>query len=87
MRVFTIINIIGAYELFRVLEINETLEKLKIADNQFHSTPDDPSLITRIVDTMKNNKTLGYYDLKFNLLNDIGIHYINSRCLKDNSMH
>jgi hypothetical protein len=62
----------GTYELFRALEINSTLEKIKLADNQFQSNPDDPSLINKIVDTLQNNTTLGYYDLKFNTLNDQG---------------
>lgn len=76
----------GTYELFRALEINTTLERLKLADNQFHSDPLDDNLINKIIDTMKTNKTLGFYDLKFNLLNDEGTTICLSRCLKNNSM-
>ncbi|CAD8102903.1 unnamed protein product [Paramecium primaurelia] len=60
----------GAYELFRALEINNTLERIKLADNQFHSDPSDQTLINKILSTFELNKTLGYYDLKFNLLSD-----------------
>lgn len=62
----------GTYELFRAVENNTTLEKLKVGDNQFNVDPSDPSLIDKIVDSMTHNTTLGYYDLKFNTMSDQG---------------
>jgi hypothetical protein len=64
------LNLLGVYELFRALETNTTLEKLKVSDNQFHLDPSDPILINKIVDTMTHNNTLGYYDMRFNIIND-----------------
>jgi Ran GTPase-activating protein (RanGAP) involved in mRNA processing and transport len=59
------------YELFRALEVNTTLEKVKLSDNQFH-LDSDPTLINKMVDTFTHNTTLGYYDLRFNTMSNSG---------------
>lgn len=64
---------IGMYELFRALEINTTLEKVKLSDNQFKLDSSDHTLIDKMVDTFTHNTTLGYYDLRFNMMEDDGI--------------
>lgn len=81
----------GTYELFRALEISNALEKINLSDNQFHSDPNDPTLINKIIDTLQHNTTIGYYNLEFNNLSDEGTvfdHRIKQyiRCWKSDIM-
>lgn len=55
----------GVFQIFRALEINDTLEKINLADNQFGEGSEIP-VIDKICEVIVNNKSLGSYDLSFN---------------------
>lgn len=62
----------GVFQIFRSLEINDVLEKINLADNQFGETTEIP-LIDKICEVIVNNKSLGSYDLSFNGLFEDGL--------------
>lgn len=55
----------GVFQIFRALEINDMLEKINLADNQFGESTEIP-VIDKICQVIVNNKSLGSYDLSFN---------------------
>ena len=55
----------GVFQIFRALEINETLEKINLADNQFGESTEIP-VVEKICEVIVKNKSLGSYNLKFN---------------------
>ena len=55
----------GVFQIFRALEINDTLELINLADNQFGEGSDIP-VIDKICEVIVTNKSLGSYDLSFN---------------------
>lgn len=55
----------GVFQIFRALEINETLEKINLADNQFGESTEVP-VVEKICEVIVKNKSLGSYNLKFN---------------------
>lgn len=61
----------GVFQIFRALEINDTLEKINLADNQFGESKEIP-VIDKICEVIVKNKSLGAYDLKFNGLFEDG---------------
>jgi Ran GTPase-activating protein (RanGAP) involved in mRNA processing and transport len=58
----------GVHDLFRVLKVNDTLEEVNLADNQFG----EPAL-DKICEVMLVNKSLGGFDLNFNAIYNAGI--------------
>ena len=61
----------GVYQIFRALEVNDVLEKINLADNQFGEASDIP-VIDKICEVLVSNKSLGSYDLSFNGLYEDG---------------
>jgi len=57
----------GVKELCRVLKINDSLEEINLADNQFGET-----VVDDICGVMSTNENLGVYDLNYNAIYDDG---------------
>ena len=61
----------GVFEIFRALEVNEVLEHINIANNQFSEFTEIP-VIDQIATVMGKNSNLGAYELNFNGIYDTG---------------
>ncbi|EGR33937.1 hypothetical protein IMG5_030180, partial [Ichthyophthirius multifiliis] len=68
-----ILQNIGIYELFKVLKINQMLEKIDLTDNQFNTTEDNDEnkqIIDRMCDVFLTAENLLYYDFRFNNISE-----------------
>ena len=59
----------GVTDLFKALEVNNTLEEINLADNQFG---EDPGVLDAISKVFQTNKNLGAYDFNYNAIYDEG---------------
>jgi hypothetical protein len=63
----------GIIKLLRGVSAAKVLEEFHIADNQFG---DEDNVMQAFKFCMKNNTTLGHYDLKFNSIGDDGVKFL-----------
>eukprot|EP00828_Plagiopyla_frontata_P044629 TRINITY_DN7344_c0_g1_i1.p1 TRINITY_DN7344_c0_g1~~TRINITY_DN7344_c0_g1_i1.p1 ORF type:complete len:230 (-),score=47.93 TRINITY_DN7344_c0_g1_i1:114-803(-) len=59
----------GIYDLFSGLEVNDSLQRINISDNQFGEDP-KVNVIEQICKVMRTNTTLGAYNFRYNGIYD-----------------